>query len=69
MSATPKTPVVISTRTVGVHFGTEGLVRRLRGRRVIHTTRVFPHGFTANAYDAAKAWAIEHGYVLYEAEP
>jgi hypothetical protein len=60
------TPVVISARDVGSHVGTEGVVRRAKGRRVIHVTD--PHPFHAAARDAAKRWAVAHGYLHIEEE-
>ena len=55
------TPITITTRTAGAHFGTCGQVRR-RGR-IIHETEPRPLGFTAAAADDARQWAIDHGYI------
>jgi len=56
-----RSPVTITTRTAGSHFGTVGQVRR-RGR-VIHETAPRPYGFRSAAATDAKDWAIAHGYV------
>lgn len=56
-----QTPVTITTRDTGVHFGTVGEVRR-KGR-IIHTTDPRPYGFRAAAATDAKDWATAHGYL------
>jgi hypothetical protein len=56
-------PVTIRTRTVGQSFGCEGQIVASNGR-VLATTRVFPHGFDSNAYQAAESLAAERGYVV-----
>jgi hypothetical protein len=62
---TRPTHITITTRNVGIHFGTVGQVRRGRdGRgRVIHETAPYPYGFRAAAADAAKEWAVAHDYI------
>jgi hypothetical protein len=57
-----KTTITITTRSCGVHFGTVGVVRRGRSRRVIHITDPRPYGFRHAAAHDALDWAYERGY-------
>ena len=52
----------ITVRTVGESFGCEASVKR--GRKVLHTTRVFPHGFRASAFAKAQEWCEANGVDL-----
>ena len=45
--------LTVWTRAVGQHFGTEAVVKH--GRTVVHTTRVYPYGFTGPAVNDAEA--------------
>jgi hypothetical protein len=54
--------VKISTRTVGQHFGTEGVIYT-RGK-VIATTDTFPYGFDLAAWEAAEAIAEKRGWTI-----
>lgn len=55
--------VRISTRNVGQHFGTEGVVKALSGR-VLATTDTKPYGFDAAARSAAESLAAKRGWVV-----
>jgi hypothetical protein len=54
--------VTIKVRGVGQSFGCEAVV--CRGRKVLHTTRLVPHGMRHVAYGLAESWAQSQGYVV-----
>lgn len=60
--------VTIAVYPVGEGFACEGVVRSVRGRRRLHTTRLHPRGFEAAAAKEATAYAHTRGYRILEAE-
>ena len=58
-----RTPLRITLRDVGAHFGSVAEVRYRKGGRLIHTTDPRPYGYYHAAYCAAVRWAIDHGYM------
>lgn len=48
--------VKITVREIGQAFACDATVKQ--GRKVLHTTREYPHGQRTNAYAAAEAWAL-----------
>ena len=56
------TCVTITVRPVGMHYGCEAMVRYRANRRVLHVTRLYPHGMEAQARKAAEEWAWRHHY-------
>lgn len=54
--------VKITVREIGHGFACDAAVKR--GRKVLHVTRDYPHGQRANAYAAAEAWALDHGFAV-----
>jgi hypothetical protein len=57
-----KTLVKIQLHTVGQCFGHEAIVRAIKSRRRLHTTRVVPYGYHHSAYVLATDWAESRGY-------
>ena len=55
--------VRIKIKTVGVNFGTSGVLVARNGR-VMATTGMYPYGFTASAYDAAVCLAECRGWTV-----
>ncbi len=61
--------VYLSTRTVGQHFGTCGVVRRVGdGRVVAKSDTVRPYGFTGAALEDAEALATCKGWSVVSIE-
>ncbi len=58
------TRVTIEVHTAGVAVATYAAVYVTRpgNKRLIHTTREYPFGFTSQALDSAEAWCARHGY-------
>jgi hypothetical protein len=56
--------VKVKTQTQGQCFSTYACVKQ--GKKILHTTRDYPYGFTGPASEEAEVWAVDHGFSVEE---